>query len=163
MYRVVDEKREILTNDFDVPTREPIEFERFLPEEHRDNFEQISTARLDPRFAAKNDSECKVTQASLLADKETSYFIDVIPKAGTLVLFDSVSLPHLVREVTSDRQRVDSTGWFHEDSEFFLVSSGPAFFRVQLAMKPYSWLTFYLLSLTTKIVKCHRRFQYSHY
>ncbi len=46
--------------------------------------------------------------------------IDVTPAAGTLVLFDSVTLPHLVREVTGTRQRIAATGWFHEDSQFVL-------------------------------------------
>jgi Rps23 Pro-64 3,4-dihydroxylase Tpa1-like proline 4-hydroxylase len=121
LYRVVDDKREVLTQqDFDVP-RQPIEFVSFLPDQYKDRFEQISTARLDPRFAAKEsniEKECQVAQASLLPDKEDVYTIDVVPKAGTLVLFDSVSLPHLVQEVTSTRQRIAATGWFHEDSEF---------------------------------------------
>ena len=46
--------------------------------------------------------------------------IDVTPAAGTLVLFDSVTLPHLVREVTGTRQKIAATGWFHEDSQFVL-------------------------------------------
>jgi len=116
LYRVVDDKREVLTkSDFEVPSQ-PIEFVRFLPDEYKNKFEQISTARLDPRFAADNNNQ----QASLLPDKEDQYFIDVVPKAGTLVLFDSVTLPHLVNEVTSTRQRIAATGWFHEDSEFFI-------------------------------------------
>jgi len=121
LYRVVDGKRELITKkEFDVP-RQPIEFVKFLPDELKERFEQISTARLDPRFAASNDGkECEATQASLLPDRAEKYFIDVLPKAGTLVLFDSVSLPHLVREVTSSRQRIAATGGFHEDSDFFL-------------------------------------------
>lgn len=123
LYRVVNEKREVLTkSDFDVPSQ-PIEFVNFLPDQYKDRFVQISSARLDPRFtAANNGKECQATQASLLADKTDTYFIDVVPKAGTLVIFDSVSLPHLVQEVTSTRQRIAATGWFHEDSEFFLES-----------------------------------------
>lgn len=121
LYRVVGDEREVLTqHDFDVP-RQPIEFVNFLPDQYKNRFEQISTARLDPRFAAtesNSEKECQVAQASLLPDKEDVYSIDVVPKAGTLVLFDSVSLPHLVREVTSTRQRIAATGWFHEDSEF---------------------------------------------
>jgi len=34
------------------------------------------------------------------------------------VLFDSVTLPHSVLEVTGNRQRIAATGWFHEDSQF---------------------------------------------
>lgn len=125
LYRVVNEKREILTErDFDVPSQ-PIEFVTFLPDRFKEKFEQISTARLDPRFAAAaNDGkDCTATQASLLADKPETHFLEVVPKAGTLVVFDSVSLPHLVREVTSTRQRIAATGWFHESSEFFMEES----------------------------------------
>ena len=43
---------------------------------------------------------------------------EVSPAAGTLVLFDSVSMPHQVQPVTGKRQRVAATGWFHEDSQF---------------------------------------------
>eukprot|EP00536_Pseudo-nitzschia_multiseries_P013218 jgi/Psemu1/210934/e_gw1.548.12.1 len=42
----------------------------------------------------------------------------VTPEGGTLVLFDSVTLPHSVLEVTGKRQRIAATGWFHEDSQF---------------------------------------------
>lgn len=121
LYRIVNGKREVLSvRDFDVPSQ-PIEFQKFLPDSYKDRFEQISTARLDPRFANVNgNSDASITQASLLADKSEDHFMDVIPKAGTLVLFDSVSLPHLVQEVTAKRQRIAATGWFHEDSQFLL-------------------------------------------
>ena len=66
----------------------------------------------------RKESTITTTQASLLADKEEAHYIDVVPKAGTLVLFDSASLPYLVQEVTSTRQRIAATGWFHEDSTF---------------------------------------------
>ena len=46
--------------------------------------------------------------------------LDVTPAEGTLVLFDSVTLPHLVMEVMGLRQRISATGWFHEDSQFAL-------------------------------------------
>lgn len=39
---------------------------------------------------------------------------DIYPTAGTLVLFDSVAVPHEVLPVTSDRARIAATGWFHE-------------------------------------------------
>ncbi|OEU12156.1 hypothetical protein FRACYDRAFT_244417 [Fragilariopsis cylindrus CCMP1102] len=42
----------------------------------------------------------------------------IIPFGGTIVLFDSVTLPHSVLEVTGKRQRIAATGWFHEDSQF---------------------------------------------
>mmetsp|Transcript_882 Transcript_882/g.2985 ORF Transcript_882/g.2985 Transcript_882/m.2985 type:complete len:281 (-) Transcript_882:95-937(-) len=40
--------------------------------------------------------------------------LDVEPRAGTLVLFDSVAVPHEVLTVTSDGPRLAATGWFHE-------------------------------------------------
>jgi hypothetical protein len=119
LYTVNDNTRQVLSlKDFDVPSQ-PIEFSRFLPTEFRESFEQISTARLDPRFAAVNDSKGK-EQGSLLVERDEVNFLDVIPEAGTLVLFDSVSLPHLVREVTGRRQRIAATGWWHEDSTFLI-------------------------------------------
>jgi len=121
LYRIVnDERQELTKSDFDIPSQ-PIEFVKFLPDIYKTRFEQISTARLDPRFAAVDgDGNVSTNQASLLADKKEDYYIDVVPKAGTLVVFDSVSLPHLVKEVTSTRQRIAATGWFHEDSQFLL-------------------------------------------
>ena len=41
--------------------------------------------------------------------------------AGTLVVFDSVTLPHQVQPITGTRQRIAATGWFHEDSQFCLA------------------------------------------
>jgi Rps23 Pro-64 3,4-dihydroxylase Tpa1-like proline 4-hydroxylase len=41
---------------------------------------------------------------------------DVEPRGGTLVLFDSVSLPHEVL-ATKDRVRWACSGWFHEDQQ----------------------------------------------
>ncbi len=46
--------------------------------------------------------------------------LDVMPAVGKLVLFDSVTLPHLVMEVMGSRQRIAATGWFHKDSQFVL-------------------------------------------
>lgn len=99
--------------DFDVP-RQPIAFDKFLVEIFQNRFEQISTARLDPRFVSGDGKQ----QASI-AGSETSeqHTIDVVPAAGTLVVFDSVTLPHSVKEVTGKRRRIAATGWFHEDSQ----------------------------------------------
>jgi hypothetical protein len=44
--------------------------------------------------------------------------IDVVPYAGTLVMFDSVVVPHEVMEVKSG-QRLAVAGWFHEDQQTF--------------------------------------------
>ena len=38
---------------------------------------------------------------------------DIVPTAGTLVMFDSVSLPHEVLE-SKGRERYGIQGWFHE-------------------------------------------------
>jgi Rps23 Pro-64 3,4-dihydroxylase Tpa1-like proline 4-hydroxylase len=46
------------------------------------------------------------------ADDET--MLDVEPNGGTLVVFDSVSLPHEVL-ATVGRERWATSGWFHED------------------------------------------------
>ena len=50
---------------------------------------------------AKNEEECPV---------------EVPPLAGTLVVFDSVSLPHEVLP-TVDRERWAASGWMHEDQQ----------------------------------------------
>ncbi len=97
--------------DFDVPAQ-PIDFKAFLPKKVQPRFEQISTAAKDPRFA--NASNAVVATA---ASSDTNN-LEVTPAGGTLVLFDSVTLPHSVLEVTGDRQRIAATGWFHEDSQF---------------------------------------------
>lgn len=41
---------------------------------------------------------------------------DIDPMGGTLVLFDSVSLPHEVL-ATKNRERWATSGWFHEDQQ----------------------------------------------
>ena len=121
-----EEERQVLSvRDFNVPSQ-PIDFAQFLNEEVRESFAQISTARLDPRFAgAADNNRNEKAIANHYHDFDCSdepNILDVIPTAGTLVLFDSVSLPHLVREVTGKRQRIAATGWFHEDSQFSLES-----------------------------------------
>lgn len=119
LYRL-DERtldRDILSAvDFDVP-RQPIDFASYLRETNT-SFEQISTARLDPRFAGTRSgpgSTRHQTPPPLISES----FLEVVPVSGTLVLFDSVTMPHLVQEVTASRQRVAATGWFHEDSQWF--------------------------------------------
>jgi len=119
LYLSDEEGSEVLSADFEVP-RPPVDFSVFLRPEHRKQFEQISTARLDPRFASTGAAYSGVASAAggaaeTLAEFDDLYHVDVIPAAGTLVLFDSVSLPHLVRPVTGSRTRVAATGWFHED------------------------------------------------
>ena len=101
--------------DFDVPAQ-PIDFGSFLPGTLRDRFEQISTAAKDPRFAASGAPPPSPVLTAAAADNDNG--LEVTPAGGTLVLFDSVTLPHSVLEVTGDRQRIAATGWFHEDSQF---------------------------------------------
>ncbi|KAL3768989.1 hypothetical protein ACHAWU_002021 [Discostella pseudostelligera] len=114
------ERRILSVEDFDVPSMQPIEFAPFLLPEVRDTFTQISTSRLDPRFAGSSSSSPLSSDSIDFDCSDESTILDVLPTAGTLVLFDSVSLPHLVREVTGKRQRIAATGWFHEDSQFVL-------------------------------------------
>jgi Rps23 Pro-64 3,4-dihydroxylase Tpa1-like proline 4-hydroxylase len=102
--------------DFDVPAQ-PIDFGSFLPKAVKPRFEQISTASKDPRFANKNAPSTLVAKTSATTN-DTTNELEVTPSGGTLVLFDSVTLPHSVLEVTGNRQRIAATGWFHEDSQF---------------------------------------------
>jgi len=125
-----EEERVIISErDFNVPAQ-PIDFSKFLKEDIRESFAQISTSRLDPRFASAaagtasaassaDNNNNKISQHDFDCSDEPT-ILDVTPVAGTLVVFDSVSLPHLVREVTGKRQRIAATGWFHEDSQFSL-------------------------------------------
>ncbi len=105
-------------------------------------FKQISMSCLDPRFARHPPSPTAdgtgdgggdvltttMTDAIVVdvnrdcppTDGGGWTILDVTPAAGTLVLFDSVMLPHLVIEVMGLRQRIAATGWFHEDSQFVL-------------------------------------------
>ena len=114
-------ERQILSvQDFNVPGQ-PIDFSIFLKDEVKDKFEQISTSRLDPRFATASTSAAGNTTPTHDFDcSDERTILDIPPIGGTLVVFDSVSLPHLVREVTGKRQRIAATGWFHEDSQFAL-------------------------------------------
>jgi Rps23 Pro-64 3,4-dihydroxylase Tpa1-like proline 4-hydroxylase len=110
--------------DFDV-ARQPIDFSVLLDPKHGKAFEQISTARLDPRFAAAGGGGASQTAQQCASEQQHKQkneppHLDIVPNAGTLVLFDSVTLPHLVRDVTGSRQRIAATGWFHEDSCFSL-------------------------------------------
>lgn len=111
-------KRYISQTDFEVP-RQPIEFESFLSSSYQGGrFEQISTARLDPRFVKSSDANTLAAAASSdNTRQQQQHFMEVLPAAGTLVVFDSVTLPHSVNKVTGNRQRIACTGWFHEDNQ----------------------------------------------
>ena len=118
-----DERRILSVRDFDVPAQ-PIDFSTFLKEDMKESFSQISTRISDPRFALAgevNNASGGVTHQHNFDCSNEPIILDITPAAGTLVLFDSVTLPHLVREVTGKRQRIAATGWFHEDSQFSLA------------------------------------------
>jgi hypothetical protein len=106
----------VSARDFEVP-RQPVDFGAFLNAGLRSRFEQISTTRLDPRFASPDAQPQNGVQGAGFSDVGGAFHQDVLPSAGTLVLFDSVSLPHLVLPVTGSRQRIAATGWFHEDQQ----------------------------------------------
>mmetsp|Transcript_322 Transcript_322/g.1128 ORF Transcript_322/g.1128 Transcript_322/m.1128 type:complete len:226 (-) Transcript_322:114-791(-) len=105
----------LLSDAFPMPPK-PVEFGRFISKAPPGtDFEQISTARLDPRFAGSGAEPLRPsTQPEPLGQ------LDILPVGGTLVLFDSVTLPHQVLEVTARRPRLATTGWFHEDSQLFI-------------------------------------------
>ena len=109
----------ISISDFDVPSQ-PIDYLPFLIPKYRHSFDQISTPRLDPRFAASAapGSSSSPSSSGVNEHKQWATTLNVPPEAGTLVVFDSVTLPHQVEEVTGKRQRIAATGWFHEDSQF---------------------------------------------
>jgi Rps23 Pro-64 3,4-dihydroxylase Tpa1-like proline 4-hydroxylase len=48
-----------------------------------------------------------------------SGILDIIPKSGTLVLFDSVTVPHEVMTVREGGERKAVAGWFHENTQGF--------------------------------------------
>jgi hypothetical protein len=119
-----DMKREYVSvKDFDVP-QQPVEFDKFLMPPYQKSFEQISTSRLDPRFVKVDGTQQRSVASA--NPNESKYTLDVLPAARTLVLFDSVSLPHLVKEVTGKRRRIAATGWFHEDSQGEELRNGMA-------------------------------------
>ncbi len=129
-------QRILSMQDFNVPPQ-PINFLLFLVPEARVTFEQISTSRLDPRFTrhppsptgdSGGDASTMTTSDAVVIDDQDCplndtggwAILDVMSTVGTLVLFDSVTLPHLVMEVMGSRQRIAATGWFHKDSQFVL-------------------------------------------
>lgn len=111
----VGAEKQYLSPDF-YPTR-PAAFDQLIQPQLRPHFQQISTARLDPRFASNAAGPTALSPAPPPLNEGT---FDVLPRAGTLVLFDSVSLPHKVLRVDGQRRRIATTGWFHEDSQTFL-------------------------------------------
>ena len=81
------------------------------------------------RFHLIEQPKSKLEALSLKFSKQAPYsgkgedpydddeqLLDVDPLGGTLVLFDSVSLPHEVL-ATKNRERWACSGWFHEDQQ----------------------------------------------
>jgi len=60
----------------------------------------------------------QVQSKFILTDKIHDNPTDIQPTAGTLVLFDSVAVPHEVLEVTRG-DRLALAGWFHETQQVF--------------------------------------------
>ena len=52
-------------------------------------------------------------QRGIITRNDGEYVLDVAPTGGTLVMFDSVALPHEVM-ATFERERWATSGWFHE-------------------------------------------------
>ncbi|KAH8083856.1 protein kinase [Aureococcus anophagefferens] len=73
--------------------------------------------RANPALFVADGGTDAVVKAALLDDPDARrrFFAprDVLPAAGTLVLFDSVTLPHEVL-ATKSRERFAISGWFHE-------------------------------------------------
>jgi Rps23 Pro-64 3,4-dihydroxylase Tpa1-like proline 4-hydroxylase len=86
---------------------------KLLLEKHwADRFQLIEPpkSKLDDlmRFSTTQDDSEQQHDSTLLAD--------VNPIGGTLVIFDSVALPHEVM-LTKQRERWATSGWFHEDQQ----------------------------------------------
>jgi len=45
--------------------------------------------------------------------------MQILPRGGTLVLFDSATVPHEVTPVALQESRVALAGWFHEAQQPF--------------------------------------------
>jgi len=58
------------------------------------------------------DAPKSMLTAKLSNSDGGEHFRDVAPRMGTLVMFDSVSMPHEV--LSTNRERVGVQGWFHE-------------------------------------------------
>lgn len=58
------------------------------------------------------DAPKSILTANLSNSDGGEHYRDVAPRMGTLVMFDSVSMPHEV--LSTNRERVGVQGWFHE-------------------------------------------------
>lgn len=90
---------------------------KILLERHvADRFQFIEPpkSKLDDLFSLGGGSTATTSQNR--NDHDNELLADVTPVGGTLVLFDSVSLPHEVLP-TKRRERWATSGWFHEDQQ----------------------------------------------
>ena len=74
-------------------------------------------AGVAPPLASIADSGVRLIRGSLDRNEPPppgEAIREIQPVAGTLLLFDSVAVPHEVLAVTAERPRVACTGWFHE-------------------------------------------------
>ena len=69
---------------------------------------------LEPPRSAADKFFARATIPSVAEDDELAN--DIAPIGGTLVLFDSVSLPHEVLP-SHERERWAASGWYHEDQQ----------------------------------------------
>ena len=86
----------------------------------RNNFKGVSCLHKRTNFETflydKSNEFYRIEEIDNWAKSELptgSTFEDFLPTQGTLVLFDSVSLPHEV-QITKEGQRLALAGWFHE-------------------------------------------------
>lgn len=98
LYVLQDNKTVYITRNFDIKKAEGDYKEYFVPEKlGNSQFYKIE--------------EYEKWQLDLPPTGSTN--VDFLPVAGSLILFDSVSLPHQVQEVR-EGTRVALAGWFHE-------------------------------------------------
>lgn len=116
IYRIVGGRREDLTRPFSADCETwpaPADGSGFGPEELEAAFRAQLPAPLQGRFRMTDTVD------------ELSIPVEVSPLGGTLVLFDSVVVPHEVSPVLSG-ERYAMAGWFHE-----LQQEQPAWFGVE--------------------------------
>lgn len=80
-------------------------------------FARALAARTTSLFDDENDNDRRFAGTENVDDDDV-FVVDVVPSAGTLVLFDSVTVPHEVLPVTAG-ERLAIAGWFHEDQQSF--------------------------------------------
>ncbi|KAL3942731.1 MAG: hypothetical protein SGBAC_003138 [Bacillariaceae sp.] len=84
----------------------------------------MNTKELAQRFRLIEQPKSAVTDFLQSQESVEERILDVEPTGGTLVLFDSVTLPHAVLPTTT-RERWATSGWMHEDQQ--PVESHPHF------------------------------------